>query len=84
MIVIFYHIYASDPIGIQNDLVEEADAISEKFNSITSSSCESCKKDNSLNKPLITLYDGVKNKVFKGNSNPNKSLIYNIIKISIF
>ncbi len=74
LIVIFYHIYASDPIGIQNDLIAETDAISEKFNGVTSS-CENCKKDNSLNKPLITLYDGVKNKVFKGNSNPNKKFI---------
>lgn len=74
LIVMFYYIYIIDPIGIQNDLISEANTLSEKF-ATQSSSCEDCKENFALDKPMVSLYDKVKNKVFKGNSKPNKKFI---------
>lgn len=76
LIVMFYYIYVIDPIGIQNDLITEANTMSEKINSDNIvSSCENCKENFSLNRPMVTLYDNVKNKIFKGDSNPKKKFI---------
>jgi hypothetical protein len=70
LIIIFYNIYILDPIGIKNDLIQEAESSSKKFTE-DFSSCKECQENFDLNKPMITLYDKVKNKVFKGNSVPN-------------
>lgn len=69
LIIIFYNIYISDPIGIKNDLIQEAESSSKKFTE-DFSSCNECQENFDLNKPMVTLYDKVKNKIFKGNSVP--------------
>lgn len=69
LIIIFYYIYSSDPIGISNDLVQEAEKSSLKFTA-EPENCKECFENFELNKPIVTLYDSVKNKVFKGNSIP--------------
>ena len=72
LIIIFYYIYISDPKGIQQDLISEAEK-SEKFfnNSNDKSDCDSCQENFELNKPMVTLYDSVKTNVFKGDKIPN-------------
>lgn len=79
LIIIFYNIYISDPKGIQKELIEEAEK-SEKFfltnddNVETDNinlSCSNCQENFELNKPMVTLYDSVKNSIFKGNKIPN-------------
>ena len=74
LIVVFYYIYISDPIGIQNDLISEAKTLSNKFVQ-NDESCKDCQENFDINKPMVTLYDKVKNKVFKGNSIPNVNFI---------
>jgi predicted membrane protein len=69
LIVIFYYIYISDPIGIQNDLISEAEK-SEKNFIENKETCKDCQENFELNKPIVTLYDSVKNKIFKGNEIP--------------
>lgn len=66
LIIIFYYIYANDTNGIENDLIKEAETFSSKY--ITEK--KNYKNTDELNQPIITLYDKVKNKVFKGNSIP--------------
>lgn len=72
LIIVFYYIYISDPKGIQQDLITDAEK-SEKF--FTSKSdddlCIGCNENLELNKPMVTLYDSVKNDIFKGNKIPN-------------
>jgi hypothetical protein len=72
LIVVFYYIYISDPKGIQQDLISDAEK-SEKF--FTSKSdddlCIGCNENLELNKPMVTLYDSVKNDIFKGDKVPN-------------
>lgn len=78
LIIIFYYIYISDPKGIQQDLISEAEK-SEKFfttdntntNTNSNSNCSSCNENFELNKPIVTLYDNVKNNIFKGDKIPN-------------
>lgn len=72
VIIIFYYIYISDPIGVKNDLLSEAIKLSEDFSNDNGDSCINCIENYELNEPAITLYDSVKNKVFKGNTLPNK------------
>lgn len=74
LIIMFFYIYISDPIGIKNDMLEETTKLSEKFVS-QDNICNNCSENFELNKPAVTLYDSVKNKVFKGNSIPNKTFI---------
>ena len=74
LIIVFYNIYISDPIGIQNDMISETDILEEKFIQ-TDNSCVNCQENFDLNIPMVTLYDNVKNKVFKGNSIPNKKFV---------
>ncbi len=73
LIIIFYYIYISDPKGIQQDLVSEAEKYEKFFNDSDESKdgCSNCKENYELNKPMITLYDSVKNNIFKGNKIPN-------------
>lgn len=72
LIIVFYYIYISDPKGIQQDLITDAEK-SEKF--FTSKSdddfCIGCNENLELNKPMVTLYDSVKNDIFKGDKVPN-------------
>ena len=74
LIIIFYYIYISDPKGIQQDLISEAEK-SEKFftndEDEENESCSNCQENFELNKPMVSLYDSVKNQVFKGNAKPN-------------
>jgi hypothetical protein len=70
LIIIFFYIYKSDPIGIKNDLLQETLKLSEKFTT-ENDSCSNCRENFEINKPAITLYDNVKNKIFKGDSIPN-------------
>ena len=74
LIIIFFYIYKSDPIGIKNDLLQETIKLSEKFID-QDNSCINCRENFELNKPAVTLYDSVKNKVFKGNDIPNVNFI---------
>jgi hypothetical protein len=74
LIIIFYYIYISDPKGIQQDLISEAEK-SEKFfindEDEENEYCSNCQENFELNKPMVSLYDSVKNQVFKGNAKPN-------------
>ena len=74
LIIMFYFIFISDPKGIQKDLITEAEK-SEKFfiNEVNNNetNCSSCKENFELNKPMVTLYDSVKENIFKGNKIPN-------------
>lgn len=74
LIIMFFYIYVSDPIGIKNDILDETTKLSEKFVS-QDNTCNNCLENFELNKPAVTLYDSVKNKIFKGNSIPNKTFI---------
>lgn len=69
LIIVFYYIYINDPLGIQNDLITEAEKSSLKFTE-KQETCKDCSENFELNKPMVTLYDNVKNKIFKGNSIP--------------
>lgn len=74
LIIIFYYIYASDPIGIKNDLLAESNKLSESFTN-EDNECQKCIENYELNQPAISIYDSVKNKVFKGNSVPNQVFV---------
>jgi hypothetical protein len=69
VIIFFYNIYMTDNIGIQNDIINEAsnlgDEFIDNFNNCSDSNQE-------LNKPMINIYDSVKNKIFKGNNKLDK------------
>jgi hypothetical protein len=69
LIIIFYYIYISDTKGVLQDLISEAED-SEKF-FVDNDKCTSCKENFELNTPMVTLYDSVKNNIFKGNKMPN-------------
>jgi hypothetical protein len=74
LIIIFYNIYISDPKGIQQDLILEAQKSEKKFINDDEDADESgsnFQENFELNKPMVSLYDSVKNKVFKGDSIPN-------------
>jgi hypothetical protein len=73
LIIMFYYIYISDPIGIKNDLLQESKKILDNFTSSTDNSLNN-DENLELNKPAVSLYDSVKNKLFKGNSIPNTQL----------
>jgi hypothetical protein len=72
-IISYYYIYRIDPKGIQKDMIAEAerDKITESFNSNDINVCKNCNENFELNKPMVSLYDSVKNKIFKGNNVPN-------------
>ena len=74
LIIIFYYIYISDPKGIQQDLISEAEKSEKIFTNDgdeENESCSNCQENFELNKPMVSLYDSVKNQVFKGNAKPN-------------
>ena len=75
LIIIFFYIQKSDPIGIKNNMIQETIKLSENFQNNQDNSCSNCFENFELNKPAITLYDSVKNKVFKGDSIPNVNFI---------
>ena len=77
LIIIFFYIYKSDPVGIKNDMINNTTKLSEKFSNkdYFTSSDNKNNENNELNKPAITLYDSVKNKIFKGDSIPNVNFI---------
>lgn len=77
LIIIFYYIYIYDPIGIQNDLITETNIQLENIEKMNQNenNCKNCEENFNLNKPMVTLYDGVKNKIFKGNSVPNINFV---------
>lgn len=73
LIIIFYFIYVSDSKGIQQDLLSEAENSEKLFNNPNvDADCDvtNCSENMELNKPMITLYESVKNKIFKGNDIP--------------
>lgn len=74
LVIIFYYIYISDPKGIQQDLISEAEKSEKFYDNNDVIGCTNCKENNVLNKPMITLYDSVKNNIFKGNNIPNVDL----------
>ena len=65
LIVSFYFIYKTDPIGVQNDLINENTDPIEKFSSLN---CVNCSEDNKnlLDKTVINIYDKKKDRVVKG------------------
>lgn len=72
LIVVFYYIYISDPKGIQQDLISDAEKSEKNFTSKSDEDlCIGCNENLELNKPMVTLYDSVKNDIFKGNKIPN-------------
>lgn len=73
LIIIFYYIYISDPNSIQEDLISEVERSEQIFNQDENNNeaCSNCQENFELNKPIVTLYDSVKNDVFKGGSIPN-------------
>jgi hypothetical protein len=70
LIVIFYYINKSDPTSIQLELLSDAEK-SQKLFTDDKENCSDCKENFELNKPMITLYDSVKNNIFKGDAIPN-------------
>ena len=72
LIIIFFYIYINDPIGIQRDLIKEAESFESNY---LDNTCNNCNDNLELNEPMVNLYDKVKNKVFKGNSIPNVEFI---------
>lgn len=72
LIIMFYYIYISDPKGIQQDLLSEAEKLDKNFITNDDNDESSSYQENfELNKPMVSLYDSVKNNVFKGNKTPN-------------
>lgn len=71
LIIILYYIYINDP---EKDETYENFNKSLKENNNDIDSCTNCHNnvDKELNKPMINIYDNHKNKIFKGNANPNK------------
>ena len=81
LIIVFYFIYKTDPIGIQNDLINnntdqiepyDKYQLSNKF--LDEKSCKDC-EDLLLNKPMINIYDQAKNQILKGTGKSNKNII---------
>jgi hypothetical protein len=70
LIVVFYLVYITDKEGMTEDLIKKNNDKIEKFEDIRILT----DKDNTINDPLIKLYDKVKNK----NSNANNNLSKNI------
>jgi len=64
LIVVFYLIYINDSDGLNQDLVKKNKDPIEKFENI-----HNLMDDNTLNKPLIKLFDKVKDKVTISNKN---------------
>lgn len=78
LIIFFYNIYSTDKIGIQNDIINEAENVGnefiDNFNSCSNANANSNSNSNqTLNKPMINIYDSVKNKIFKGNNKLDKN-----------
>ena len=74
LIVIFYLIYKTDVKGIQNDLLSENKSNLEKFQKDDNNfDCDTCNQG-LLNKPMINIYDSVKDKIFKGTGNFDKNI----------
>ena len=70
LIIIFYYIYISDSKGIQQDLISEAEKSANYFTN-NENTYAIGEENFELNKPMVTLYDSVKNNIFKGNKIPN-------------
>lgn len=71
LIIIFYQIYINDPKGIQQDLINETEKTEKFFVDNNKVTCSDCQENFELNKPMVTLYDSVRNDIFKGDSIPN-------------
>lgn len=69
IIIFLYNIYLTDKIGIQNDIIKEASGLSDEFEDNFSNCADSNRE---LNKPMINIYDSVKDKIFKGTYDSNK------------
>lgn len=65
LIVVFYYIYKTDEIGIANDLISQDDNSRENFLKLNNYI------DDTMNKPLIDLYDNKKNNVTKNDIDSN-------------
>jgi hypothetical protein len=72
LIIIFYYIYIIDPKSIQQDLINESYKIDKQLNN--NEEFVNTQFNNELNKPMVSLYDSVKNKIFKGNDIPNVNI----------
>lgn len=80
IIIFFYHVYKNDAMGIQRDLVEESERAQktigevENFGSKSGLENPCAHTSQVLNKPMVTLYDSVKNKIFKGSGYDEKNI----------
>lgn len=80
IIIFFYHIYINDSLGIQNDLIKESERAEHMIGKLeivndTNDLDNPCVKTSQvLNKPMVTLYDSVKNKIFKGTDFNSKNI----------
>ncbi len=74
LIVSFYFIYKTDPIGVQNDLINENTDPLEKFQALN---CMNCSEDNKniLDKTVINIYDKKKDRVVKGTEPYDKNIV---------
>ncbi len=74
LIVSFYFIYKIDPVGVQNDIINENTDPLEKFES---AKCRNCKNDNKniLDETVINIYDNKKDNVLKGTATSDKDII---------
>lgn len=74
LIVAFYFIYRTDPVGVQTDLINENTDEIEKFEKLNCSNCELNNK-NLLDKTLINIYDKHKDQILKGTAKTDKDLV---------
>jgi hypothetical protein len=74
LVIAFYFIYRTDPIGVQNDLINENTEEIEQFDKLNCINCENNNK-NILDKALIKIYDEQKDQVLKGTAKFDKDLI---------
>ena len=72
MIIIFYFVYKTDPIGIKKDLITENESDVEKFTNLNQ--CKNC-NDNVINQYVNNIYDNAKNQILKGTATSDKNLV---------
>ncbi len=74
LIVVFYFIYKTDLIGVQNDLIKENINEIDEFSKLN---CNNCQLDNKelLDEAVIKIYDGRKDNVLKGTAKFDKDII---------
>jgi hypothetical protein len=76
IIAVFYFIYKSDENGIVKDLIREGENRAEKFMlSDEDRGCDTCGKDQTINYPILNIYDKTKDKVLKGVAESDKDII---------